>query len=359
MALYESETEEKIRNRMLARVNSKYDKREGSIIYDGVAPTALEFQNTYINIDAAMNETFVDTASRPNLIKKCSERGITPKEASYAIVKGSFTPISIEIPIGTRFSHEDYNYVITEKIEKGLYYLQCETIGSEVNGLIGQLIPIDYVDGLKTAEIIEVSILGEDEEETEVLRARYKSSLQAEAFGGNLRDYKDKILSIQGVGGVKLYRASQWNGGGTVKAVIINSDYGIPTFDLVDQVQTKVDPETNQGEGNGVAPIGHFVSVVAAYNTVINIETTLTYNDNNSWGTVKAKVEAVIDEYFKELNKSWQDLSQITVRLAQLESRILGVEGIIDIKGTKINGKEENLAVDKDSLVSRGTINGQ
>lgn len=357
--MYEAETHEKILTRMLARVSGKYDKREGSIIYDATAPASVELQNFFIELDYVLSEVFADTASREYLIKRCAERGITPKPASYAIVTGSFTPITLEIPIGTRFSHGDYNYTVTKKIENGLYYLQCETMGSLPNGTVGQLIPIDYVTGLKTAEIIEISILGEDEEETETLRARYMASLQAEAFGGNKLDYKNKILSIQGVGGVKIYSGAEWNGGGTVKAVIVDSDFGVPTFDLVNQIQTEIDPETNSGEGVGIAPIGHFVSVVAAYNTVINVETTLTYDSKNSWGSVKAKVEAVVDDYFNELNKSWEDLSQITVRLAQLESRILSVEGIVDIKSTKINGKEENLTVDKDSIVSRGTINGQ
>ncbi|MBQ9737908.1 MAG: baseplate J/gp47 family protein [Alphaproteobacteria bacterium] len=359
MSLYENETQDKILSRMLARVPAKFDKREGSIIYDSTAPASVEFQNAYISIDAAIDETFADTASRENLKRRCAERGLKPKPASYAIVTGSFKPTTIDLPIGTRFSHEDFNYAITKRLGNGLYYLQCETLGSEPNGVTGQLIPIDYIDGLQSAQITEVSILGEDEEETETLRARYFASMQAEAFGGNELDYKNKILSIQGVGGVKLYRASQWNGGGTVKVVIIDSNYGVPTFTLVDQVQTEIDPVINQGEGVGIAPIGHFVSVIGAYNTVINLETVLTYDEGYTWSSCKAKVEAVVDEYFSELNKKWADFSQITVRLAQLESRILSVEGIIDIKSTKINGKEENLAVDKDSLVSRGTINGQ
>ena len=357
--MYEAQTHELILNRMLARVPAKFDKREGSIIFDATSPAAVELQNFYIALDDVLSEVFADSASREYLIKRCAERGITPKQASYAIVKGSFDPASIEIPLGTRFSHDDYNYTVIEKIEKGLYYLQCETIGREVNGITGQLIPIDYVAGLKTSEIVEVSILGENEEETETLRARYFASLAAEAFGGNKIDYITKILSIQGVGGVKIYSGSQWNGGGTVKAVVINSDYGIPTNDLIEQIQTKIDPETNQGEGVGIAPIGHFVTVVPAYNTVINIETTLTYDDGYSWSSTKSKIEAVVDEYFRELNKNWKDLERITVRLALLESRILTVDGILDIKATLINGKEENLSVDKDSIVTRGTINGQ
>lgn len=359
MSLYGSQTHEVILARMLSRVSSKYDKREGSIIHDSTAPAAIEFQNFFIELDVVLSEVFADTATREYLIRRCAERGITPKPASYAVVKGSFVPTTLEIPVGTRFSHEDYNYTVLKKLEDGIYSLQCETIGSEPNGVTGRLIPIDYVQGLTNAEIVEISILGEDEEETETLRARYFASLQAEAFGGNEIDYKNKILSMSGVGGVKIYSAAKWNGGGTVKAVIIDSDKGVPTFELVDTVQTLIDPVTNSGEGVGIAPIGHFVTVIGAYDTKVNVETTLTYEDGYSWSSVKTNVEAAIDEYFTELNSNWQNLEKLTVRVAQLESRILNVEGVIDIQGTTLNGKTTNLIVDVDSLVSRGTINGE
>lgn len=359
MGLYEAETHEKILSRMLARVPAKFDKREGSIIFDSTSPAAVELQQFYIELDAVLSEVFADTASREYLIKRCAERGITPKPASYATVKGVFSPVTVDVPIGTRFSHEDYNYVVTKKIEAGYYYLQCETIGTEANGVTGQLIPIDFVQGLNTAEIIEVSILGEDEEETETLRNRYFASLSAEAFGGNKIDYKNKILSQNGVGGVKIYSGAEWNGGGTVKAVIIDSEKGVPTFELVNAVQTAIDPVANQGEGIGLAPIGHFVTVIGAYDTPVNIETTLTYEAGQSWATLKSKIEEALDSYFDSLNDKWQDSDKITVILARLESHILGVEGLVDIQDTTINGKAENLVLDKDSLVSRGTINGQ
>lgn len=357
--MYESETQEKILNRMLARVPSKFDKREGAIIYDSTAPASVEFQNAYISLDIAINESFADTASRPNLIRRCRERGITPKPASYAVGKGSFTPATLEIPLGTRFSLSDYNYKVIKKVEDGIYHLECETIGAEPNGTTGQLIPIDYVEGLQTAELLEIVILGEDEQETESLRVKYFESTQAESFGGNISDYKNKILSIQGVGGVKIYSGAKWNGGGTVKAVIIDSEKGVPTFELVDKVQTEIDPEINSGEGVGIAPIGHFVTVVGAYNTVINIEAKLTYEEGQTWSALKDKIEAAVDEYFKSLNANWPNTDKITVILARLESYILQVEGVVDIQNTTLNGKAENLTVDKDSLVSRGTINGQ
>lgn len=355
--MYELETQELILQRMLERVPVKFDKREGAIIWDTTAPTSVELQNFYIALDTVLSEVFADTASREYLIKRAAERRITPKPASYAKVIGQFTPADINIPIGTRFSHEDFNYVITEKISDGEYYLQCETIGREPNGVTGQLIPIDYVTGLQTAEIIEVAFIGEDEEETEAFRARYFEFLQSDSFSGNRADYKKKLRSLPGVGGVKIYSGADWNGGCTVKVVISNSDHVVPSDELVEQVQTIIDPEVNSGAGDGWAAVGQFVTVTGAYNTVVNIETVLTYAVGYSWERVKSQIESVIDSYLSELNKSWENLDNIIVRIAQIESRILNLAGVIDIQGTKINGKAENLTVNKDSLVSRGTIN--
>lgn len=387
--MYETETFEVILRRMLARVAAKFDKREGAIIYDTTAAGAVEFQNLYIALENVLSEVFPDTASREYLIKHCAELGLTPKPASYATVTGQFIPANIEIPIGTRFSHEDFNYAVIKKISDGLYYLQCETIGSEPNGVTGQLIPIDYVSGLKTAEIIEVTIVGENEEDTEVLRARYYDSLKSESFGGNEISYKQKILSLEGVGGVKVYGGKDWNGGGTVKCVIADSDHGVPTDDLVAQVQEIIDPELpvfdgrviegtpyeelagvayglendgtqyriGSGEGKGFAPIGHFVTIVGASKKVVDISTTLEYKSGYSWASVKTDVETAIDEYFKTLNSNWADSDNIRVRIAQLESWILNVPGIIDIQHTTIDGKSENLTVDKDSLIVRGSVN--
>ncbi len=66
------------------------------------------------------------------------------------------------------------------------------------------MIPIDYIQGLKTAELTEILIPGEDEEDTEKLRQRYFDSFKDSAFGGNVRDYLNKTKSIPGVGSVKV-----------------------------------------------------------------------------------------------------------------------------------------------------------
>lgn len=356
--MYGDQVQDVILERMLKRVGAKFDKREGSIIWDALAPAAVEFENFFYALAAVLDEVFADTATRKYLIKRCAERGITPKPASYAIVHGKFTPSNLEIPIGTRYSHEDLNYFVTEKISDGLYKLQCETIGSIANGQTGRLIPIDHINGLETANIIDIVVPGEDEEDTEALRARYFESLKSEAYGGNKLDYRNKVMSIPGVGGCKIYSGSEWNGGGTVLIVVQDSEMGVPADDFIDDIQTMIDPEMNCGEGDGIAPIGHFVTIVPVDTTTVNIETSIVYNTGSSWETVGQKVKDAIDKYLEELNSRWQNNDHIVIRIAHLESALLDIPGVLDIQNTTINGVESNLAVDKNSLVTRGNVNG-
>ena len=97
--MFEEYTFEVILNAMLARVPDTIDKRQGSIIYNALAPAAVELQNMYINLDVILNETFADTASREYLIKRAEERGITPYPATHCIVKAEITPSSLELSI--------------------------------------------------------------------------------------------------------------------------------------------------------------------------------------------------------------------------------------------------------------------
>lgn len=349
--MYESQTFDVILKRMLDRVSNSLDKREGSIIYDAAAPAANELQNAYINLDIMINEAYADTASRYYLIKRAAERGLLPYSATKAIVKGEF---NMNVPIGARFSLEDLNYIVREKISEHVFKLECEQEGAKPNSYLGTLIPIEYIEGLTKAEITELLIPGEDEEDTEHFRQRYFDSLDSQAFGGNQRDYKEKTEAIPGVGSVKVYPV--WNGGGTVKLVITNSENKKPSPTLVEQVQTAIDPVQNQGKGLGIAPIGHVVTVQGVTETAVNITTKITYQDDWNWSAIEGYVNSAIDAYFSQLNANWADNENIVVRISQIESALLGVTGVLDITGTTLNGAEQNLVINADSIPKRGTV---
>lgn len=383
-------TYREILERMLNRVSDKFDKREGSVIFDTHSPTALELEILYVELNRMIAEGYGDTASREYLILRCKERGIIPYPATYAVLKGTFTPATVDI-IGKRFNLGSLNYVVTEKIADGEYRVQCETPGTVGNQYFGQLIPIEYVEGLETATLTEVLIPGEDEEDTEDLRTRYFNSFDEKAFGGNVRDYIEKTNAIPGVGSTKVTRV--WNSdirpadmipneivnewyegiigtvnptvkawleivysaakakkltvGGTVLLTILNSEYGVPTPELIQTVQTAIDPEQNAGEGYGLAPIGHVVTVKPADAVTINVKTTITFDVGYGWNNLQSSIDEAIQAYLLELRKTWADNPYLVVRVSQIETRFLAISGIVDIGNTRINNKTDNLTLGK------------
>ncbi|MGG0718667.1 baseplate J/gp47 family protein [Robertmurraya massiliosenegalensis] len=341
----------------LADIDPSLDKREGSIIYNAIAANTAEISQMLVTIKDFIDEGFADTASREYLVRRAAERGISPAEATKAKLKGVF---NLDVPIGSRFSLDDLNYVVTDKIATGEYVLECETEGNIGNDYLGALIPIDYIDGLTSAELTEILIPGEDEEDTEVFRDRYFRSFNSTAFGGNRADYKEKVNAINGVGGVRVYRA--WNGGGTVKLVIINSVYEVPSQVLVDTVQEQVDPLNAQSEGLGIAPIDHIVTVFPVETRAIDVQLNITYQDGWTWADIESNVLSVIDEYFKSLAEEWakseDDNAGVIVRVSQIETRLLNVAGVLDIADTLLNGASSNIQLDATSIPIRGDVSG-
>lgn len=346
--MYEEMTYEVIMQSLLDRVPDSVDKREGSIVYDALAPAAAELAQGYINLDIVLNETYADTATGIYLDKRCREKGISRQQASCAVVEGMFTPIDIDVT-GKRFRSGDFYYIALDGSK-----LVCETAGSEPNGVLGQLIPIDYIDGLQTAAISKILIPGEDEESDDSLRKKYFDSISSQAYGGNKADYVKKVNEIEGVGGVKV--TPVWNGGGTVLLTIVASDYTVPTSTLLEDVQEVIDPVESRGKGTGLAPIGHVVTVVGAVGKEILIDAKITYQSGWNWSSAGEYIEKAVDEYFVSLAESWDETDNIVVRISGIEQKILACAGVLDIQNTLLNGLASNIQLESNEIPKRGAI---
>ena len=133
----------------------------------------------------------------------------------------------------------------------------------------------------------------------------------------------------------------------------------MPSSELIDDIQTLIDPEQNHGDGDGLAPIGAVVYCNAVSAATIDINTTISYDTGYSFDAVKSKIESAIDNYFSELAKAWEsDKTGLVVRIARIESAILDVDGVIDVTDTKLNNSTANVILDAYSIPIRGTING-
>lgn len=398
--MYENQTYEVILERMLNRVSDKLDKRPSSLIYDTHSSTAVELQILYIELEYLIKNSYGDTAAREFLILLAKDRGLSPEPASKAILKGEFTPANIDMT-GKRFNINDVNYVVLEQIVPGQYQVQCETAGVVGNQNLGDMIPMEYIDGLQTAQLTELLIPGEDEEDTEAFRQRYLESFDGQAFGGNQADYIETVKKINGVGSVKVTRV--WNGdirpadmipsekvtswykstidgldlevakwlssvyiaayekkltvGGTILITVVNSlDFGKASDTLIKQIQETLDPVENAGEGYGLAPIGHVVNVKSAEPVQLYITTTLTFDESYNWLNTKTAIEEAVEAYLLELRKAWADNTSTVVRISQIETRILSVKGVLDVANTKINGSTSNLTLTKYQIPVLGGV---
>lgn len=361
--MYENETFYNILNRALGKVPTDVDKRQGSIIYDALAPICSELAQVYIQLDLVLKEGFADTASREYLIKRARERGLAPYPSTSSIILAELTG-NINLKGGERFNAEEVDFYYTGEKEEEFYKLKCETKGEIGNVTYGSLIPIDNILNLQKATIHSLLTAGQNEEDTEEFRKRYFNSFKNYAFGGNRADYKEKLQSLNkieeitnngGIGGTKIYRTP--NGGGTVDIYIQSLSYNKPTDKLVELVQKEVDPDPYKAEGYGTAPIGHFVTIKPVLEQIINIDTIVELKPGFSLFDVQEYINNTINDYLNELNKEWQNEEYLIVRIAKIEALILEINGVVDIRETKINNLSNNLSLNKNSICKRGVIN--
>ncbi|MGN7478941.1 baseplate J/gp47 family protein [Solibacillus silvestris] len=349
-----------IKRANVASIDPNLDMRETAPLFNATVVNSLETVQMIATLKHLIDLVYADTAPREYLIRRAAERGLKPYPATKAKLKAVF---NIDVPMGARFSLDELNYVVIEKITIGEYIVECETPGNAGNLFLGNLIPIQYINNLQTAVLTDLLIPGEDEEGTEAFRTRYFNSFDSTSFGGNRADYKEKVGKLEGVGGVRVYRAKY--GPGTVGLTIISSQFTKPTQLLINTVQEFVDPINLQGEGVGTAPIDHVVTVSGVNEEVINIALNITYQTGFDWNAIQLNVLAIIDTYFGELAEQWakavtyeEDHAGVIVRVSQIETRLLALPGVLDISDTVLNGHMGNIELDKESIPKRGAVSG-
>lgn len=346
--MYESKTYETILSDCLSLVSSDLDTREGSIIYDALAPACAQLAAFYTELSTLLDRAFPDTAVGEDLERKAAERGLSRQEATYAQRKGVFLDgngSAFTVSEGNRYSGGGMNYTLTDSANS---MLTAETPGVDDNGAGITLLPLDYHEGMASATLGDVVIAGEAAEDDDTLRGRYFASFESQSFGGNIADYQSRTEAMDGVGGAKIVRAA--NGGGTVEVILVGSDWGVASDTLVSQVQTALDPTVNQGEGVGLAPIGHTVTVTSASEAEITVGLSLTLDDDTSWDSLEAEITQAIAGYFTDLIQNWAQTDTLVVRISQIETRILDINGVKDMADTTLNGVAKNITLEADEI---------
>ena len=280
---------------------------------------------------------------------------------------------NVSVPIGSRFStingSASINFTATatatvEDPQEGSFYFQltAETPGAIGNEYTGAIVPITTIPGLTSAQITDILVPGDDVETDSALRSRLIDALNNHPFGGNIAAYRTEILAIDGVGAVQVYPT--WNGGGTVKCSILGSDFLPASPQLVQNVQTAIDPPT-QGLGLGMAPIGAQVTIVAPTELTVNISATLTLSAGYSIPQIQSAVETAIEAYMLTVRQSWGNNVGTTnveyaadVYVARVIAAILTVPGVVNATSVQLNGGTSDLILTETGTAQQVPVTG-
>lgn len=280
-----------ITQNVLKTVRSDVDKREGSIIYDAVAPLSFMVAAVLQMLKTALANTDLQTATGDWLDLFGADKGVYRKQATASRRIAVASPLDTPLTVGARFETKaglGLFWAIKSATEnQGEYVVECETAGADGGADYGELSPVTPVDGLNSFSFQSTLVYGSDVESDMDFRLRIWKSLRSDAYGGNFADYKTWVFytfleSENGaeIDGILFYPSTGYQGGGTVKIFPTVTQYDsdgnsfkyLPASAAVcAALKEYIDPINASGLGAGIAPIGHRVTIESPGETILNI----------------------------------------------------------------------------------------
>ena len=357
-------------NLMLDNVPDDLDKREGSIIYDAIAPAAMVSAQQSLSLANIIRETYIKTAQGEFLDYRAVEHGTSRYAATNTEVKARFNnddgnPVNVEV--GDRFAsiaESPIFYTVIKSNADGTAEMRAEEAGTSANSYLGQVLPVTPNDNLAWAEIIEITIPARDAENDEHLRARLLNHNSWVAYGGNVADYLDMTSKIHDVGATQVYPT--WDGPGTVKLVILNNDLMPASQTLVKKVKEEIDPEESTTQGYGLAPIDHRVTITAPETFKVDIAMNVTIVDSVNIDSIRVNIKDSLEEFFKSLRRDWSTINptvgrgySMIIYRSKILSRVMMLEGVANATMPRLNGKDEDLQLVFNNTTSQLPVLGE
>lgn len=277
-------TYEELLQAMLDRVPSDVDKREGSVIYDALAPCAYFLAQQNFQLDNFIDLVFPDTALGEYLNRAAEAYNVSRKPATNAVRKMT-TSGSVEI--GTRWGINNLVYIVKEEESETEYQVECETPGVIGNQYSGAMQPISNITGI-TAELGDIITPGADEETDEALRERLYTKIRLPATSGNVYHYQQWALEVSGTGAAKVFPLA--DGPGTVTVLVVDSDKKISSSL----------PKTVAEYIETMRPIGATVTVKSPDSVTINIKASVMRNESKTLDDVKKAYKNAVDTFLQE-----------------------------------------------------------
>ncbi len=330
---------------MLERVPDSYDKSEGSIFYDGLAPVAPEIKALIELANAILDKRLLDTATGGDLDRAAGEFGVERKAAQYAEGEVTFYGyVGTIISAGALVASENVQYYTKYDCTIGTDGTATVEIVCEAPGDVGN-VASDCItrmprvlSGVDRVTNIKPTSGGYAEESDDELRERTYIKIRTPGAAGNIYNYINWALSVEGVGGAKV--APLWNGNGTVKVIIVDSNGEVAPDEVVERTAAYIET---------VRPVGADVTVVSAIAKYIDITVSVVI----STGFDRSKVDEEIKESLKRFLKTF-GLSGVAVSYAKIGAAILSVEGVDDYSNLAVNGGDDNIEIASDEVPMMG-----
>lgn len=330
-----SQTYEEILQSMLNKVPSNVDKREGSIIYDALAPCAFYIANQQFSLDNYSELVFADTAVEGYLDRIAADNGMTRKPAVYAV---RVVSTSASVDLGTLWGINGLVYKIINQIANNQYKAQCTTAGISGNQFSGPLTPISNVTDV-TATLGDVITPGADEETDDALRERFYEKVRTPATSGNAYQYSQWALEVSGVGAAKVFPLD--NGPGTVTVLVVDGNKEI----------SEALPGIVAEHIENVRPIGATVTVLSPTGKEIDVSATVKLDGSKTMEDVTAAFIVALESLL-----SSTVFTTYSVSYAKIGSALLEVPGVEDYSGLLVNSGSGNITIGSKEVPVKGTV---
>lgn len=339
---FEMQSKDAIQQRMVTELAKISDKStvEGSFSRDIINANSVEFENAYAEMNLMIDAAYADSSWGEYLTKRCSEYGIDRKKATYATGTVTFhgdaasiIPAGslVEVKGGQQFRTAadaviNANGTATAKITA----VTAGEVGNVAAGAIHN-IPMS-IPGISSVTNAAATADGFDEETDDELRNRYYVAIRTPATSGNKFHYYNWAMSIEGVGACKVLPL--WQGPGTVKILVINSDMQTASADIIQRVHDYIE---------SVRPIGADVTVVSPTPRVVNITVDVA-------GTVDIAIfKRAVNAYIAKNNLGLRKISAAQV------GKILMQQSVNDYDNLLLNGSARVTAAE-DELLTVGEV---
>jgi uncharacterized phage protein gp47/JayE len=157
-----------------------------------------------------------------------------------------------------------------------------------------------------------------------------------------------------------------WNGGGTVKLSVVDTTYMPITTEFIKILWDMIDPENAvgvRGDGLGIAPINHKVTVTTPTVVSINFSAKVTPMHGFTLPQLVPAIETALDSYVANLRETWGVGTPLNeyftvLYIARAMQAIINVDGVSNVTDLKINGSSIDVVLTQTGLVQELPVLG-